>query len=52
MRGYENRSTLMTDHASVAGEGDKNKKTESKSDDPGSAGGCAEARPSTAEPAS
>jgi hypothetical protein len=48
MRRHENRSSIMTDHATVAGQGDKNKKTKSKRTDPG----CAEARPSTTEPAS
>ena len=45
------RSYRIKDHTTVTGKEDKNKKTKSKSNDPGCAGGFAEARPSTAEPA-
>ncbi len=41
------RSYRLKDHAAIPGKEDKNKKTKSKSNDPG----FAEARPSTAEPA-
>jgi len=46
------RSCRLQDYVAIAGKEDKNKKSKSKSNDPGCAGGFAEARPSTAEPAS
>jgi hypothetical protein len=46
------RSYRLKDHAAIAGKEDKNRKSKSKRNDPGCAGGFAEARPSTAEPAS
>jgi hypothetical protein len=46
------RSYRLKDHAAIAGKEDKNKKGKSKPHDPGCAGDSAEARPSTAEPAS
>jgi len=42
----------LKDHAAIAGKEDKNREIKSKPNDPGSAGGFAEARPSNAEPAS
>jgi len=46
------RSYRLKDHAANAGKEDKNRKGKSKPNDPGYAVGFAEARPSTAEPAS
>jgi hypothetical protein len=46
--GITGHSYRLKDHAAIAGKEDKNKKAKSKSNDPG----FAEARPSTAEPAS
>jgi hypothetical protein len=45
------RSYRLKDNAAIAGKEDKNRKSKSKPNDPGCAGGFAEARPSTAEPA-
>jgi hypothetical protein len=46
------RSYRLKDHAAIVGKEEKNKNTKSKPNDPGCAGGFAEARPSTADPAS
>jgi hypothetical protein len=46
------RSYRLKDHAAVAGKEDNAQKIKSKSNDPSCPGGFAEARPSTAEPAS
>jgi hypothetical protein len=45
------RSYRLKDHAAIAGKEDKNRKSKSKPNDSGCAGGFAEAKPSTAEPA-